>query len=214
MLNLTPAQILSRLIILLIALPVHELSHALAATLLGDDTARRSGRLTLNPLAHLDPIGAFMLVIAGFGWAKPVPINPYALERRSRYGQLLVALAGPLSNLALAILAAVPFRLGLRYFSASASTWLPSLPQFLAYFILINLALMLFNLLPIFPLDGEKVLVGALPPNLARPLESLRPYGSMILLGVIILGRFTALDPLGWLMGTPLSALFRLLTGS
>ncbi len=214
MFNLPLSQILSRLLILLIALPVHELAHALAATALGDDTARRSGRLTLNPLAHLDPIGAFMLVVAGFGWAKPVPVNMYALERRGRYAPLLVALAGPLSNLLLAILAAIPFRLGLIKYYANTVSWLPNLPEFLAYFIIINLALMLFNLLPIYPLDGEKVLTGALPPNLARPLENLRPYGSIILLGLIMLGRFTSLDPIGWIMDFPLRTIFQVLTGS
>jgi len=214
MFNLTPSEIISRVIILLIALPFHEFAHAWTAHRFGDSTPERNGRLTLNPLAHLDPIGALMLVIAGFGWAKPVPINPYALQRRSPSATMLVSLAGPMSNLLLAILAALPFRFGLiGRLSSPIRSFLPSPAEFLMYFIIINLALMLFNLIPLFPLDGEKVLTYLLPPRFQHFLDAIRPYSSMILLGLIILGRMTPFDVIGWIMGCPLQSLFKLLTG-
>ena len=100
-------------IVLITAFSVHEFAHAWTANYFGDDTPRMNGRLTLNPLAHLDPIGSLMLIFAGFGWAKPVPVSLYALERRSPAAPMWVALAGPLSNFLMALLAAIPFRLGL-----------------------------------------------------------------------------------------------------
>src|SRR3990172_12571109 len=123
--NMLPSisQILFMLPILLVALPVHEFAHAWTADQLGDDTPRLAGRLTINPLAHLDVIGSLLLLFGGFGWAKPVPINPYALQRRTPAGVMIVAAAGPLSNLALALLFAIPFPLGL--VSASASIVVP-----------------------------------------------------------------------------------------
>src|SRR5512139_542806 len=113
MLNLNISMLLSHLFVLLTAFSVHEFSHAITADRLGDMTPRQNGRLTLNPLVHLDPIGSLLLLVAGFGWAKPVPINPYALLRRSTAGVMLVSLAGPVSNFLMAVLAAIPFQLGL-----------------------------------------------------------------------------------------------------
>ena len=214
MFNLTPAEIISRVIILLIALPVHELAHAWTAHYFGDTTPERNGRLSLNPLAHLDPIGTLMLLVAGFGWAKPVPINPYTLERRSPSAVMLVSLADPLSNLLLAVLAALPFRLGFIRYSSFGTGILPSPAEFLFYFIIINLALMLFNLIPLTPLDGEKVLSFLLPPRLSRAMDTIRPYGPMILLGLIVLGNVSSIDVIGWIMDWPLRSLFGLLTGA
>src|SRR5512136_1140407 len=132
-------QLVSRLLILIIALPVHELAHALVAYRLGDVTARDYGRLSLNPLDHLDPIGALMILLGGFGWAKPVPVNPYGLyrSRNSTTGFALVALAGPVSNLFLATLVAIPVRLGI----------LPPgfVESLVIQFIGINIALAVFN---------------------------------------------------------------------
>lgn len=166
----------------------------------GDDTPRLNGRLTLNPLAHLDPMGSLMLLFAGFGWAKPVPVNPYALNRRSPSAMMVVAFAGPLSNLLMALLAAIPFRIGLISVLNALlpnENFLPSQEQFLLEFIYINLLLFFFNLLPIAPLDGEKVLIYFLPYNAARAYESFRPYGPIILLAIVFVGPFLGFDILG-----------------
>jgi Zn-dependent protease len=192
---------------------VHEFSHAWAASLYGDDTAARAGRLSLNPLVHLDVLGTILLLAAGFGWAKPVPINQYALERRSRFAISLVSLAGPISNLCLAIVAAIPYRLNLVYYPQSESTIFPTIGEFLIEFIIINLTLAIFNLIPLNPLDGEKVIYPFLPAGIARFMDQIRPYGSIILLAVIMLGRLGSIDVFGAIINPPLTALFRLLMG-
>jgi Zn-dependent protease len=194
-------QILALLPILLIALPVHEFAHAWTADQLGDDTPRLAGRLTLNPLNHLDVIGSLLLLFAGFGWAKPVPINPYALQRRTPAGVMIVAAAGPLSNVALALLVAIPFRLGL--VTASASIIVP----LLEFFILINLGLFFFNLIPIFPLDGEKVLTYFLPPAGQAFLAQIRPYGPILLAALVILSSRSGLNLLEIIVHGPALAI-------
>ncbi|HEX9680289.1 MAG TPA: site-2 protease family protein [Anaerolineales bacterium] len=209
MIGLSPLELVARAVTLVIALTVHEFSHAWTADQLGDDTPRAHGRLTLNPLAHLDPIGSLMMLIAGFGWAKPVPVNPFALSRRTPAGLMLVAAAGPLSNLVLAILAAIPFRAGwinAASLSGFAATW----PMLLAEFIFLNLILLFFNLLPIYPLDGEKVAEYFLPVQAREVLYRLRPFGFVIILGLVFLGR-TGLNVLGWLVSAPASTVFSLL---
>jgi len=155
MLNLSPSLLISRIITLIIALTVHEFAHAFVAYRFGDTTARDAGRLTLNPLKHLDVMGSLMLLVVGFGWAKPVPINPYALRRKSDSAVMWVSLAGPASNLLMAILAGLILRLGIFPWVASGG-FLPSPAEFLFTFLSINLVLMLFNLIPLAPLDGEK----------------------------------------------------------
>ncbi len=202
MLNVPLATLISRVFILVIAFTVHELAHAWTADQLGDDTPRRAGRLTLNPLAHLDPLGSLLLVVAGFGWAKPVPINPYALERRTPAGTMIVSAAGPVSNLALALLASIPFQMGFLN-PARGGGLLPTASGFLLEFIFINLILLLFNLIPVSPLDGEKVLEYFLPPSGRETLYQLRPYGPMILLGLVFLAPFIGVDILGWLIFRP-----------
>lgn len=199
-----------RALTLVVAFTVHEFAHAWTADQLGDDTPRFHGRLTLNPLAHLDPFGSLMLLIAGFGWAKPVPINPYALERRTPAGTMLVAAAGPFSNLLLAIVAAIPLRMGLidLYGGGALMQWVSEL--FLV-FIWINLILMFFNLIPIFPLDGEKVAAYFLPPEGQDLLDQIRPYGPIILMMLILLGSFGGLDILGLLIRTPAERILQLL---
>jgi Zn-dependent protease len=198
----------SAAITLVIAFTVHEFAHAWTADRLGDNTPRQNGRLTLNPLVHLDLLGTLMLLFAGFGWAKPVPINPMALRRR---GVMLVAAAGPLSNLLLAVLAAIPFQTGLLGLVGPATRLLPSLSSFLQLFIFVNLILLLFNLIPISPLDGEKVLSYFLPSSGQETMYRLRPYGPMILMGLILLARFGQFDLLGLLIRTPANRLFSLL---
>lgn len=205
------SELLFLAITLVITFTIHEFAHAWTAHQLGDDTPRLNGRLTLNPLAHLDPIGSLMLLIAGFGWAKPVPVNPYALQRRTPAGMMLVAAAGPFSNLLLAILAALPFRMGLLSWAGNPSPLAQSGMTFLSLFIWINLVLLFFNLIPIYPLDGEKVADYFLPPSGQDVLNRLRPYGPLILMGLIFLGRFTGIDLLNILIGTPTEAIFKLL---
>lgn len=175
-------------IMLLVGFPVHEFSHALAAYRLGDSTARFMGRLSLNPVVHFDMLGGILLAITfigsqgtfGFGWAKPTPVNPRNLEG-GRYGEAIVAAAGPISNLVLAIAAAIPLRYILS--NLTLAEQIPTLAlQVLYLFVLINLVLMIFNLFPIPPLDGSKVLFAFLPPQVAwrwRPI--LEQYGFVLL---------------------------------
>ena len=165
---------------LVLAITVHEFSHALTATGLGDETARRLGRLSLNPLVHLDPMGSLMLLLVGFGWGKPVPVNALAFGRNALRGMSLVAFAGPLSNLLTAIVLAIPFRVGLVPWPFSVEA------QFFSFTgILFNLVLAVFNLIPIAPLDGSKVLPGLLPRNLARSYQRIEAWGPGLLIAVI-----------------------------
>ncbi|HZD55600.1 MAG TPA: site-2 protease family protein [Anaerolineales bacterium] len=201
---------------MLTAFAVHEFAHAWTADNFGDPTPRMDGRLTLNPIAHLDPLGSLMLLLVGFGWAKPVQVNPYALQRRSPAAMMWVSLAGPLSNLLMAIVAAIPFRLGVvSLFAAITSPGriLPTPDKLLYEFILINLILMLFNLIPLAPLDGEKIADYFFPPSWSRFLDTIRPYGPLILLALVFLGPAVGINILGWILGPPMQALMRLLVG-
>ena len=186
-----PDDILPRVIVvaimLLVGFPVHEFAHALAAYRLGDGTAKLFGRLTLNPVVHFDPIGGLLLAFSfifagfGFGWAKPTPVNPANLQGGVR-GEAIVAAAGPISNLILAIIVALPLRYLLANPTLAASV--PSIVlQTMGLFVYINLVLMIFNLLPIPPLDGSKVLFSYLSPRVAyrwRPI--LEQYGFILIL--------------------------------
>ena len=216
MFSLDPATLIARIIVLLIAFTIHEFAHAWTATQFGDDTPRLNGRLTLNPLSHLDPMGSLLLLVAGFGWAKPVPINPYALQRRSSAAVMWVSLAGPLSNFIMAILAAIPFRLGLASiaegFGASTS-FLPSPSKILIEFVTINLVLMLFNLIPLAPLDGEKIIDYFLPPSWQRIFENIRPYGPIILIAIVVFLPYFGIDIIGWIIRPPLLLMLRFLAG-
>lgn len=169
---------------ILIGLTFHEYAHGWAAEKLGDNTARLAGRLTLNPLPHLDPVGFGLLILAGFGWAKPVPVNPHNLRGDKRTGMMLVALAGPATNVGLALAATV-------LLGAAAST-APSLAPFLAATILVNLILAFFNLLPIPPLDGSKILAGLIPGS-GRLLAYLEQYGFIILIVLVFSGAISVL---------------------
>jgi len=220
MLDLDFPTLIARIIVLLIAFSFHEFAHAWVADYFGDDTPRHNGRLTLNPMAHLDPLGSLMLVFAGFGWAKPVPVNPYALRRRSPAALMWVSLAGPMSNLLLAILAAIPFRLGLISLQQaftdsflSAPRIFPSISQLLIEFVIINLALLVFNLIPLAPLDGEKIADYFFPASWSDYLARIRPYGPMILMVLFIGGPYIGIDVLGWIMRPAIQFLFSALIG-
>jgi Zn-dependent protease len=208
--------LISRIFVLLTAFAVHEFAHAWSADRFGDMTPRQNGRLTLNPLAHLDPMGSLMLIVAGFGWAKPVPVNPYALARHSSSAMMWVSLAGPASNLLMALIAAIPFQLGLvSVFNAfpQPGQILPSLDMLLYEFIFINLILMLFNLIPISPLDGEKIAYYLLPPSGQQIMDNIRPYGPMLLLALLFIVPFLGFNVLNEVLGPPLQALLGLLVG-
>jgi Zn-dependent protease len=211
MLGLSPIVFITRIITLVISLTFHEFSHAYVANKLGDDTPRMNGRLTLNPLAHLDIIGSLMLIVAGFGWAKPVPVNGYALRQRSPSALMWVSLAGPASNFILAIVAAIPLRLGL--ISLVPSTMVNFVYSLIAGFIQINLLLMVFNLIPIAPLDGEKIAEYFLPPSWARKLENIAPYGPMILMAILFVLPMLGINILGAVMYPVINTLFTLLVG-
>jgi Zn-dependent protease len=205
MLNMPPELLLARIFTLIVAFTVHEFAHAWTADQLGDDTPRLAGRLTLNPLAHLDLLGSLLLVLAGFGWAKPVPVNPYALQRRTPAGMMIVAAAGPLSNVGLALLASIPFVLGVISISTSI------LAVFVADFIFLNLVLFFFNLIPIFPLDGEKVLTYFLPPSGQALFSQIRPYGPILLALLVILSSRTGLNLLDLIVRAPAVGISNLL---
>ena len=213
MFNIAPDLIISRIITLLIAFTVHEFAHAWTANYFGDTTAKANGRLTLNPAAHLDLFGSLMLLFAGFGWAKPVPVNPYTLRRRSPSAMMWVSLAGPLSNLMLAVVAAIPFRLDIIPYVGNWPGFLPTPMEFIYQFILINLLLMVFNLIPLAPLDGEKVLEFFLPPSGVRFLESIRPYGPLILMALIFVLPSIGLDLIGSIMYPVIRILLQLILG-
>jgi len=198
------ATLISRAIVLLVAFTIHELSHAVVADRMGDPTPRRMGRITLNPIAHLDPIGTILLLVSGFGWAKPVMINPMNLRGNPRTGMAIVAAAGPISNLIMAVFFSLPFKLGLVAFSAfGASSVIPSLSELLFQFVWINLILAFFNLIPIPPLDGYKILTGILPPDIAYRLRPLEQYGFLILMGVIFILPMLGIDLISNLIMTP-----------
>jgi len=181
-----PDRLIALAILFLTSMPIHEWAHAWAAYQLGDDTAALRGRLTINPLAHLDPLGTLSLVFFGFGWGKPVPVSPYRLRGNRRASWALVSAAGPFSNLVLAMLGAIPFRMGwLNLYSSGASTL--SLQGILIQFILINLSLMVFNLIPIPPLDGSRVLAWLLPPKWASVMDRMEHFGGAGLMLILYL---------------------------
>ncbi len=176
-----PLVFLISAVALLVAITIHEFAHAFAADRLGDPTPRLMGRLTLNPLAHLDPIGTILLVLIGFGWGKPVQFDPYNLKNPRR-DAAIIALAGPFSNLILASILSIVLRVWSNPLS-SFSYYSPILYPFLNF----NIILAVFNLIPIHPLDGGKILVGLLPPDIGRTVDSfMHRYGLMLLLFLIV----------------------------
>ena len=197
---------------LVVAITVHEFAHAWVATLLGDATARLSGRLTLNPLAHLDPVGSLVLLVAGFGWGKPVPYNPHYV-RHGAWGEALIALSGPISNIVVATLFALPGRI---YFMQTGQLLAGNLWQFLAVVVEINIILAAFNLLPIPPLDGSKllyVIVDRLTFGGVDWWPTFERMGVMILLGLIFLDQLFNIGIISTLL-EPIKFLIRWIVGS
>ncbi|MEK7609970.1 MAG: site-2 protease family protein [Patescibacteria group bacterium] len=191
------------IVILILSVIIHEVSHGYMADHLGDPTARLQGRLTLNPLKHIDPVGSIIVPLitslAGFtfGWARPVPYNPYNLKNR-RQGEFLIAIVGPLSNLALALI----FGLIIRFFYAGAMT---PFMEILSYIILINIILAVFNLIPVPPLDGSKLLLAFLPNQYGRARVLLETYGPFLIIFVVFF-LWQVISPVIW-------PIFRAFTG-
>lgn len=193
-----PADMIIQLSVLFFCIIIHEFSHGWMANRCGDNTAKSMGRLTLNPLPHIDPMGTIIFPVLCylsnnpiFGWAKPVPVNPFRLNN-PRWDSLKVALLGPVSNLLLACLAAWGIR-SLGYFSL-APGWIEEVWRILNFAVIINLYLSAFNLLPIHPLDGSRVLSALLPDELSKSYEQLAPFGFYAILALSItgiLGRLT-----------------------
>jgi Zn-dependent protease len=185
---------------ILLALTFHEFAHAYVAHLFGDDTAQKSGRLSLNPLRHLDPLGTIMIFLVQFGWAKPVPVNPYNL-RNPKKDMLWISAAGPISNMLLALISGLLLRLFSEFAMITERDSLAGMLVLMVFFSMkINLALAVFNILPIAPLDGSKILYGLLPPGFGKMIFALERYGPFILIGVIIFGRATNMSILGKLI--------------
>jgi Zn-dependent protease len=196
------------LIVLLFSVIIHELAHGYVAYSLGDPTAKHEGRLTLNPLKHLDPFGSvilpLLLFLAGspflFGWAKPVPVNPYNF-RDKKYGEIKVSIAGPASNFLLAIF----FGLILRFIPSELSAANPGIIITLGYIVAINIWLAVFNLIPVPPLDGSWILFSILPARMQGAKNFLRQYGIVIMVLLILFA--------GSLWFALTSILFQIITG-
>ncbi|MBR3953629.1 MAG: site-2 protease family protein [Oscillospiraceae bacterium] len=192
-----------RMIVALIALPIHEYAHGYSAYRMGDYTAERQGRLTLNPLAHFDPIGTIAIILFGFGWAKPVPINPLNFENPKK-GMMISSLAGPLSNIALAFLSMVLYKLSyIPAYMGITGAFLSTVQTFLLFMISINITLGVFNLIPIPPLDGSRIATYFLP---QRIYFKIMQYENIIFIALLVALWFGVFD-------LPISFVSNLVTG-
>lgn len=194
--DFSPAQLLGIAIALVVGITFHEFSHAFVADQLGDHRPRALGRVSLNPAAHIEPVGAIFFLLAGFGWGRPVPVNAYAL-RPGRIGMAYVAAAGPIANLAVATLFAVVYRAADLAGALGPETAIVG--ELLLWVVFFNIALGLFNLLPIPPLDGYNLVLPFLPPRTAFTVQRYATYGMLALLLLIVLSYGQASGPLDWL---------------
>ena len=194
--------------ILIFSLCFHEFSHSYIAYKLGDHTAARNGRLTLNPLAHLDPIGSLMILFVGFGWAKPVPVNPVNFSN-PRIDMMKVAFAGPASNLILAFTGGLIMRLVNIVGLLQSEMFI----QTLYFFIFINISLAVFNMIPVAPLDGSQIFGNMISNNNPELAWKLQMYGPKILMGIILIGMVTPFSVLGFLMMPFVKMFMYLFTG-
>ena len=195
-LSIDPVELGIRIFVLLFAVTIHEYAHGKAALSLGDPTAKNTGRLTLNPLSHIDPLGAICMFLFNFGWAKPVPVNPAHFADK-RKDIILMALSGPISNIAAAFIAGLFMRY-LFFIPVDGYKLL------LVYMILMNVGLGLFNLLPIPPLGMSRVLENMLPPNTARGFLRIKYFMPIVLIGLLLLDHFTNLNIFGRIFSTPI----------
>ena len=210
----------STIFALLIGIAFHEACHAFAADSLGDTLPARQGRVTLNPLAHLDPAGTLMMLVVGFGWGKPVQFNPFGLKVSPKTATLVVSAAGPLSNFVAAGLLAIPIRVGAVPYINPFSSVLRGVDGtdeyvglFLSGAVFLNCILGVFNLIPIHPLDGFKVAVGLLPDGISEEFAKLAQYGPPVLIGLIALPFLTGYSPLSEIMVPAVGWLVRGFTG-
>jgi Zn-dependent protease len=196
--NFSVAEIIGLAIALVAGITFHEFSHAATADVLGDHRPRALGRVSLNPVRHIEPVGALLFVLAGFGWGRPVPVNGYAL-RPGRIGMAYVAAAGPIANVVLALVVAVVFRVADMAGLLGIGSGFVFLV--LASTVFYNIVLALFNLLPIPPLDGYNLVLPFLPPQLAFRVQRYAPYGVLVLLALVFLSYGGGFSPLQWLFG-------------
>jgi len=192
-LNRSPSQLIETIIIVVISLTVHEFAHSLVTVGLGDDTPRRQGRFTLNPLAHIDLIGFIMLVVAGFGWAKPVQINSSNL-RKPRRDEILISLAGPVSNLVFAVVAVCIIWVVLVTHALVSRSSLQAFGNFMTMLAAINVSLAIFNMIPIPPLDGSHLVTPFLGKVNTTLAATYFRYGAIVLLAIILIQSFTRFE--------------------
>lgn len=206
-------QYIAMVVPILLSLTVHEYSHGYIAYRLGDHTAKNMGRLTLNPVSHIDPIGMLMLFIVGMGWAKPVPINVHEFRNPKR-DLAISSAAGPLSNFVMAAFIGLIFRLFPQLQPMQADTGVTLFLKLnLFYFLLINVGLGVFNLIPIPPLDGSKILRGFLPDSKTYFIDYLERYGVFLILGIFLAGRLAGFSIFSRILGPVITGLISFFSG-
>ena len=213
------------LLSLVVAITIHEFAHAWVASLLGDPTARLAGRVSLNPLRHLDPLGSIMMLVTvlsgfGIGWGKPVPVTPYRLRPNPKLGSGIVSLSGPVANMTLAVILGLALRLLAGAGVGPLGAWQVWAWQALIALVIINITIGLFNLIPLPPLDGHSVLIalfslfkGRWAFEVTEFLHRRSRYGPILLLALVFIGPMLGLNLLDWLVWRPAGALYRLVAG-
>jgi Zn-dependent protease len=208
-----PVLLLYLLIGFLVGFTIHESSHALVAYALGDPTAKNKGRLSLNPLAHLHPLGTLSILLLGLGWGQPVPVDATKLRPGPKVGMALVGLAGPLANLLTAALLAIPLRLHLiPFMPRKIGSFIISYGLLLSLVVWLNIGMALFNLIPLMPLDGSRLLSVLLPSRWFNILARYELYGLILIILLLVLERFTQTGILTGLLYPPINSVWEWLT--